>query len=246
MRIVSLSPSLTDILIALESQDSLVGASDACQFNQNSIQRIGSPKAVQIPKINALAPGLILADAEDNRPDEIQKLQGKWKTEFFKVRKASEVLDAVAGLGRLVQKEKEAQRLSGALREELSANEKAFSGREKRRTILLVWDQPYLTVNFDAYPSRLIEASGGVNAFREEPVREFPVEMEDMIDKNPEVLLLSSEPAPFRKKHIAQFRQYRIFSRIPIHLVPARLFNRYGPQTVDALKSLRQIYQSLP
>jgi len=196
-------------------------------------------------KIQALAPDIILADSEDNRPDEIQKLEGKWKTRLFEVRKASEVCDCVASLGRLIQKEGEARRLNEAIRAELLANEKVFSACEKKRTILLIWDQPYLTVNFEAYPSRLLEASGGRNVFREEPVRQFPIEMEDMIEKNPELLLLSSEPAPFRKKHIAQFRQYRIFSRIPIHLVPGKIFNRYGPETINALKFLRGLYQSL-
>lgn len=242
MRLVSLSPSLTDILTALQAGDLLVGVSHACDFSQNSLQRLGNPKAVQISKIFALAPDMILADAEDNRPDEIQRLQSRWRIKLFEVRKPSQVLDVVAVLGRLVRKEKEAECLNEALRQELLANERVFQEGRRKRTIVLTWDQPYLTVNFDTYPSRLVESCGGRNVFREETIREFPVEMEEMIEKNPETLLLAGDPAPFCQAHIARFRQYRIFSRIPIHLVPGKFLNRYGPQTLEALRYLRELY----
>lgn len=246
MKIISLSPSLTDIIWALQAEDQLVGVSNACKAARNTIERMGSPKAVQFSKIDSLSPDWILADAQDNRPEEIQRIERKWRTRVFNVRGVEAVRDAVAELGRITEKREEARRLNELLEKELRECEKTFQDRTRRKTALLLWDTPYLTVNFDTYASRLAEASGGVNVFREEPIHEFPVEMEDLIERNPELLLLSGEPAPFQKRHVTEFRRYRVFSRIPIHLIGGELLTRYGPQTLEALRSLRKIYGGLP
>lgn len=245
MRIVSLSPSLTEILTALGAADPLVGVTDACEIEASSATRLGSPKAIQVSKVGALKPDWILADALENRPEEIEALEKRWHVKLFDVRKIDDVCDTVAELGRLTGRTEEAKRLYVSIQNELKLNEETFQERPKKRTALLIWDQPYLTVNFDTYPSRLIEASGGVNVFREEPLHEFPVEMEDLLERDPGLLLLPGEPAPFRAKHIQQFRKYRIFSRIPIHLVDGKLFSRYGVQTREALRTFREIYASL-
>lgn len=242
MRIVSLSPSLTEILTALGAADRLVGVTDACEMGSLGVTRLGSPKAIQVSKVEGLNPDWILADAGDNRPEEIRALEKGGRVKVFDVRKIDEASDAVSDLGRLVEKPTEAGRLCESIQEEMKLDRETFQSRPKKRTVVLIWERPYLTVNFDTYPSRLIEASGGVNVFRQEPLHEFPVELEDLFEREPELLLLPTEPAPFREKHVREFRKYRLFSRIPIHLVDGKLFSRYGVQTCEALRTLREIY----
>lgn len=227
MKIVSLSPSLTEILEALKISDTLVSLSSKANF---------------LREIETTAPEWVLVDSQESRPEEVEVLRRRWKTKLFQVKTLEGVLDCAAELGRLVGKRKESQELNEAIQGEIQRNQEIFRDRERKRTILLLWNQPYLTVNFDTYASRLLEASGGINVFREEPLREFPVEVEDMIEKNPAFLLLSSDPAPFQARHVDEFRRYRIFSQIPIHLVDGKLFSGYGPRTIQALRDLRGIY----
>ena len=163
----------------------------------------------------------------------------------LKVKKLEDVYDAVAEKGRLSGQREDSQKLIQAIKDELAVKENCFKGRQAKRTILLIWNQPFLTVNFDTYVSRLIEASGGMNVFRTEPIYQFPIEMEDMIEALPEVLLLTGEPGPFRSRHIKDFRRYRIFSKIPIHLLDGGLWTDYGAKTVEALRTLREIYQNI-
>ena len=243
MRIVSLSPSITEILIGLKAGNELVGTIDVCEVDGTRLEQVGSPKSIQIKKIEALSPDWVLVDSHDNRPEDIQLIQKKWRTKIFEAKKLDQVCDAVTELGRLVEKKCEAARLNEAIQREVLICQEVFRDHQKKRTVLLIWDTPYLTVNFDTYASHLMEASGGVNVFRREPLREFPVEMEDMIEKDPEILLLCGEPAPFHPKHIDQFRKYRIFSKIPIHIVDGKLLGQYGAQTVEALRKLRNIYE---
>ena len=56
-----------------------------------------------------------------------------------------------------------------------------------------------------------------------------------MIDKDPKLLLLASEPYPFKKKNVKKFREYKVFSKIPIELVSGHYLTRYGPVTIEAL-----------
>lgn len=246
MKLVSLSPSLTDILMGLKAEGCLRGVTDLCGLNGGLIEKVGSPRALNLAKIQALEPDWILADAQENRPEEIQSLQRRWPVKLFDVRKLSDLTDCIAELGRLTQQTDLGRSLQHSLWSELAESEKTFRDRPKRKTVILLWDQPLLTVNFDTYVSRLIEMSGGTNVFRQEPVREIPVEIEDLIEKNPEFMLLPSEPGPFQKRHISQFRRYRVLSRIPIQLVDGKLLLCYGLKTVEALRELRKIFSSLP
>ena len=245
MQIVSLSPSLTEIVTALGASGELKGASDLCELGENGIQRVGSPKALEIAQIDRLLPELILADAFDNRPEEVGRLARKWRTKLFEVKGLEGVCDAIHDLGRLLGKKEKADPLIQRIRDEMTACGKIFPKEKKKRSVVLLWNGPYLTVNFDTYPSRLLEAAGGLNVFRSESLREFPVELEDVIDKDPEVLFVAGEPGPFQKRHITEFRRYRVLSKIPIHLVKGELLTRYGMKTIEALKQFRKIYETL-
>jgi len=245
MRIISLSPSLTEMVIALKASQDLVGMSDACEASENHFQRVGNPKALELSTIDALSPEWVLADSQDNRPEEIGKIQERWKIKVFDIRTLANVCDTVTELGGLLEKKKEARDLSELIQKEIQTNRKTFQVRKKKRTVLLLWDAPFLTVNCDTYASRLVEDSGGENVFRDEPLREFPVEMEDLVEKEPEMLLLSGKPAPFQPKHVAAFHRYRVFSKIPIHLVDRSLFRRYGLETVKALQYFRTLYSGV-
>ena len=240
-RAVSLSPSFTEILQALGEGANLAGVTDHCPQDLAGACRIGSPKALRLEEIARLAPDIVLADRNENRPEEVRVLEKKFRVVSFDVRSVPAAVDAVAGLGRLFEKKEAAEKIVKDILAEQEANRKAAEGAAPVRTLILLWHQPYLTVNFDTYISRLVEGAGGRNVFHEDPIREFPVELEDMIERDPERLLLAAEPFSFRKNHRAGFRKYRIFSKIPIDLVDGRLFSRFGPRTAEALRTLRRL-----
>ncbi len=241
MRLVSLAPSLTEVIQALGRASWLVAITDHCPEISSAPVRLGSPKTLRVSEIETLNPDLILADSNENLPEEIRLLQKKNRVVDFDVRSVPSALDAVSAVGRLVDAMPEAMKGMEAIRMEQETNRKAVDGLPQVKTLLLLWHQPYLTVNFDTYASRLVESSGGRNVFHEDPLREFPVELEDMLEKNPELLLLPTEPFPFTRRHVTYFRKYRLFSKIPIQLVDGRLFSRFGPRTAEALKTLRSL-----
>ena len=136
---------------------------------------------------------------------------------------------------------------AGALNEKIKSSYDTVrakaAGKEPLQTLILLWNTPFLTINFDTYASRIIEACGGYNVFHQDPVYEIPIELEDMIEKDPQLLLLASEPFPFKKQHLKKFREYRIFSKIPLELVSGHYLSRYGPVTLEALKFFEALIQ---
>jgi iron complex transport system substrate-binding protein len=258
VRIISLSPSFTEIIQSIVESDCLVAVTDHCpeilvrqahhperSRGTPRMPRIGSPKALNIEGIKALSADLLLVDQNENRPEEIRELEKHFKIMPFDVRSPQAAMDAVWSIGRLLGRTDESGQLTAEIANELEQNKQVFQGQPAVRALILLWNQPYLTVNFDTYISRLVESSGAYNIFHADPIREFAIEIEDMIDNRPEIVFLATDPYPFKKRHIANFRQYRIFSKIPIQLIDGRYFSRFGPNTVEALQFLRNTISSV-
>ena len=244
MRIVSLSPSFTEILEHFECAAEFVGITDHCPELLHAPARVGSPKALRLDVIENLRPDLVLSAARENQPEEIRAIEKKFRVVSFDVRSIDQTLDAVAALGRLINAFEQSQKLASEITQEyqLCKNEKELP---RVRTMILLWNIPFLTVNFNTYISRVLESAGGLNIFREDPLPEFPIELEDIIEKEPEILFLPTAPFPFKKSDIKRFRQYRILSKISIELVNGRLFSRFGPATVESLRSFREIFSKV-
>lgn len=235
MKVISLCPSLTDLAIRLGGRELLCGVTDHCP-ELEGIARLGSPKALNLEEIERLAPDLILSDMVENRPEELRPLQKKFKVELYEVRSIQGVMDAAATMGRSLGRIPQANAFIDEIRKTADEVKTNTASETPLRTLILLWNTPFLTVNFDTYASRLIESCGAYNIFHQDPVHEIPIEIEDMIDNNPQLLLLASDPYPFKKRHIKNFRDYRIFSKIPIELVSGHYLSRYGPVTLEALR----------
>lgn len=239
MKVVSLSPSFTEIVFCFRKAAALTAVTDHCPPFERDILRIGSPKALKIDALLEAKPDFVLSEIHENRPEEIAELKKRGVTvHSFDVHSIDHVLDVVAAVARLFDAKEAGEALMQQIKVNRQENVKRFQGKGLLRTLILLWDQPYLTVNFDTYISHLVEACGGFNVFHEEPIPEIPIELEDMMEKNPELLLLPTDPFPFGPRHLNKFKQYRIFSQIPIRLLDGRLFSRFGPATYEALKIL--------
>lgn len=239
MRIVSLSPSFTEILESCKAAGQIVGITDDCPVLKHEPARLGSTKSFDLAKIESMRPDLVLADQNENRPEVLRELAKKFKVVSFAITSIHSVAEAVGEIGRLAGCETETRLLAGEI---LSAIPPENEAKEKVRTLILLWNLPFLTVNRETYSSILVEAAGGYNIFHEDPVREIPIEIEDMIDNKPAAILLASDPYPFTKSHVDYFEAFNIFSHVKVRLLDGHFFSRFGPRTVSALKTLRHIF----
>lgn len=237
MRIISLSPSFTEIILALGLEQDLVGITGDCPKSGRAVS-VGAPKALDAAQIAALHPDLMIAESGLNRPDEIRQLKERFHIISYEVISMPSLVRALGELGEKLEAQEAAKKL---IREIYAAWNQAPP--DPVRSLVLLWNLPFLTVSANTYASHLIEAAGGLNVFRKDPTPEVAIEIEDMMDQDPEMIFLPQHPFPFTEEHAAYFQNLPPFSKKRVRLIDGYFFSRFGPRTVTALQTLKTLMQ---
>ena len=145
----------------------------------------------------------------------------------------------IAGLGKILRKEMACSQII----QESKALQLSLSTQNRQKTVYLIWRNPYMTIGKDTYIHDLMRLTGFDNVFGEQT--RYPiVTIEAMKAVQPDILLLSSEPFPFKEKHITELAAH--FPNIPIQLVDGEAFSWYGTRfikTFEYLNSLSRLNQ---
>lgn len=223
-RIISLVPSITELLIDMGLQDQMVGRTKFCVHPKNivtNITKIGGTKQVHVEKVKDLQPDLIIANKEENDRAQVGQLARHFPVWISDVPNFPAALEMILQLGRLLQVEAKAQKIVQQSQLKM-AN---LLPRTAKRVAYLIWRKPYMTIGNDTYIHDMLRRTGFENIYGEQ-TRYPQFELEDLKQRQPEAILLSSEPFPFREKHIAELRE--VFPDIPIELVDGEAFSWYG------------------
>lgn len=197
-RVVSLVPSVTETLLALG-----VGPLACTRFcEQPGIPTVGGTKNPNIDEIAALRPDLVVVNDEENRLEDVERLARLGIVlHDMSPRAVDEVGPAVAALAEAV----------GAKAPppfdrwgEWLANHRRRHRWALRPVFVAVWRRPWMTMSGDTYGSSLLELVGWRNVFSDHATRYPAVTLEDAAARRPEVVLLPSEPYPFKERHVTQ------------------------------------------
>ena len=244
-RIVSLVPSTTELLCALGLEDALVAVTVYCVEPRDVVRgkvRIGGEKNPDLEKIRALDPDLVVANIEENRRDDIDRLRA-WSIPVWVAypRTVVEGIGLIGELGELTGAEPRARAL---MRELESLHDRVRSASARRPPVAVfypIWRGPYMTINGDTYIHDMLRLCGGRNIFAGRPKRYPTVTLDEVAALRPEVILLPDEPFRFRRAHVADFASY---SEVPavrdgrIHLVDGKPFSWHGPRIAEALRTV--------
>jgi ABC-type Fe3+-hydroxamate transport system substrate-binding protein len=241
-RIISLVPSQTELLAELGLDDEVVGITKFCIHPEEWFRRkrrIGGTKQLHLEAIQALQPDLILANKEENVKEQVEALAKSCPVWTSDVNDLSGALEMIRQLGLLTGKAKEAAELALSIGQ--SFREHAALSPFPRATYL-VWREPYMSVGGDTFIHAMMQQAGFENAFKER--RRYPtLTIEDIRRSRSDVLLLSSEPFPFKQKHVDE-----LSAQLPdmqIILVDGEMFSWYGSRMKYAPAYFRQLMQEL-
>ncbi len=268
-RIVSLVPSWTETLFAFGRGESLVAITDYCVEPKNRVLRvpkIGGTKNPRLSEIIALHPDLVIANVEENRKADINKLDEHGIPVFVTfartvndgIKELNELgaLLCAANVARIVEPI-EAEYRSALMQEEFAPRPRVF---------VAIWKDPWMTANGDTFISDMIELCGGENIFRDR-ARRFPlasdlgltapreilgerdtryprVSIEEIAQHAPEIILLPDEPYPFSD---ADVEEWRGRAQIPagqnerVILLDGKVLSWYGVRIGENIKTLRAI-----
>jgi ABC-type Fe3+-hydroxamate transport system substrate-binding protein len=268
-RIVSLVPSWTESLFAMAAGDRVIAVTDYCSEPRDAItniSRIGGTKNPRIEQILSLHPDLIVANVEENRRADVERLEENGVPAFVTdARTVEQGIRELQSLGQLVGARDLESILLPIEREYALAVASRGQGRCPR-VFVAIWRDPWMTANGNTFVNDIVELSGGENIFRDRE-RLFPlaadlgfqdprpkvsandvryprVSVDEVIRRAPEVVLLPDEPYPFAQKDADQWRQHKDIPAVQqdrVLLVDGKLLSWYGVRMGSSLRVMRRI-----
>lgn len=223
MKVVSLVPSITEALFDLGlTENEVIGRTKFCIHPSEKVKNvpiIGGTKNINIEKIKALQPDLILANKEENVKEQVEALMTDFKVVVTNVENVEDNYYLLKTLGKLFNKEEKAQCFNLKIYDVL--NEAKINSSIK--VAYLIWKNPYMTIGSDTFIDKILGEIGFENIFKNR--KRYPViETEDLADV--EIIMLSSEPFPFKEKHIEELKLFYPDKKIMI--VDGEAFSWYG------------------
>lgn len=247
-RIVSLVPSITELLVDLGLGDCLVGRTLFCIHPQNlktKVPQIGGTKTLKLDKIEALQPDLIIANKEENTQAQIDALVGKFPVYISEINTLEASYHFVKDMGIVFGVEAAADTII-AQHQHIIASLNQMNSKPMK-VAYLIWKAPYMAVAADTYIDDMLKHSGMVNVFAQANSRYPETSIAELNQKNIDLLLLSSEPFPFKEKHIQEMQAEGL--QIPCVLVDGEHFSWYGSRLLHAkapfIKSITQMKSML-
>ena len=242
-RIISLVPSQTQLLHALGLEEEVIGITKFCVhpdawFHHKT--RVGGTKDIRTDIIQSLQPDLIIANKEENQQQQIEALAAHYPVWISDVADLEDALAMVKALGTITGRTHEALSLAGQIGQQFQ--ELAPLHATLLRTAYFIWRAPWMTAGGDTFIHHMLEQCHFVNIFADKS-RYPSITLDELADRRCELVLLSSEPYPFRDKHIAEIREVLPAARI--RLVDGEMFSWYGSRLLESPAYFRRLMESL-
>jgi ABC-type Fe3+-hydroxamate transport system substrate-binding protein len=239
MRIVSLCPSLTELVFELGCGEQLVGRTRFCVRPTGAVdevERVGGTKNPKIDRIVALAPDLVLLNEEENRIEDADALRSAGlRCHTSMPRGVADVAAAVRSIGMTLGREERAERIARDIETSHAHVRAATDGLPLVPFAYLIWRDPYMVVGGDTYVSALLTDAGGRNVFAAGD-RYPSVTVEELRLADPSLVLLSSEPYPFTARHREELAAETGMPITRFRLVDGELLSWHGPRTAEGLE----------
>lgn len=240
-RIVSLVPSQTEWLAYLGLDEEVKGITKFCIHPEPWRKRkvvVGGTKSVHFDRIQELQPDLIIGNKEENTQEMILQLRDRYPCYTSDVLTFENAWTMMQDIGRLTGKEDAGSSFAAQCRSLADRIQRNAQGRPNRKVAYVIWMDPLMVVGSDTYIDHMLNALGWTNTFGSMP-RYPKISTEDWQKAAPDLILLSSEPFPFKKVHMDFFQ--RLSPEAEVRLVDGELFSWYGWRMAKALTILPEM-----
>ncbi len=230
-RIISLVPSQTELLYSLGLEERVVGITKFCVHPNTWFRtktRVGGTKQVNMDTIRSLRPDLIIANKEENTKSDIEALMQEYPVWVSDIHTLEDAYGMMAGIGAITHTSSRA----AAMIAEISQDFADLQPLSKPLTAAyFIWRQPWMVAGGDTFIHQMLKTCGIQNIFGE--LTRYPeITMEQLNASHCDLVLLSSEPYPFKEKHIAELQE--ILPEATIQLVDGEYFSWYGSRLKGA------------
>jgi ABC-type Fe3+-hydroxamate transport system substrate-binding protein len=235
MKVVSLCPSLTELVFDLGAGETLVGRTEFCVHpagRVEAVEKVGGTKNPKIDRIIELAPDLVLMNDEENRKEDAAALMAAGlRVHTSMPRTAAETAAMVRSIGIALGRSREAEPIAADVERRADRVQREASHHPPVRYACLIWREPLMTLNDDTFIAGLLSLAGGQNVFGARHDRYPAITIAELRDADPLLVLLPNEPFPFQAKHADELSALSRLPRDRFRLVDGELLSWHGSRT---------------
>jgi ABC-type Fe3+-hydroxamate transport system substrate-binding protein len=243
-RIISLVPSQTELLFDLGLEKEVIGITKFCIHPEHWFRnktRVGGTKTVKTDIVRSLQPDLVIANKEENTKSQLEELEKIAPVWISDIQNIAGALNMMQSIGEITGKKEESAALIVQIKKDLDGLAK-MPAHKNYRAAYLIWKEPYMAAGGDTFISDMMRLAGWTNIFSG-AMRYPEVTIKELHEKNTELLLLSSEPFPFKQKHIHELQVQLPGTKIV--LVDGEIFSWYGSRMKFAAGYIAKLLQHL-
>jgi ABC-type Fe3+-hydroxamate transport system substrate-binding protein len=247
-RIVSLVPSLTELLYALGVGAAVVGVTRYCTHPTEAVARLprlGGTKNPDLDGIRRLVPDLILMNAEENRREDFEAMAHDLPVFVTEPKTVDDGIALIARLAVLVGCAGAGEAMAAAQGAAVAATAAGAARGRLVRYFCPIWKRPWMAFNADTYAHDLLRRAGGENVLGARPDRYPTVTLDEVAAAAPEVVLLPDEPYAFAAGDVAALAPLGDTPALVagrVHLVDGKALAWYGPRIADGVRTFAALF----
>jgi iron complex transport system substrate-binding protein len=243
-RIISLVPSQTELLFDLGLESSIVGITKFCvhpnHFKKEKII-VGGTKDVHFDKIKALQPDIILCNKEENTQEMIQELEKIAPVHISDILTVGDCLGLIEMYGNIFSKESKATEMCKQIKAKHDHFKIFIKDQPTLKTAYFIWKKPWMVAAKGTFIDEIMQLNKFENYYGH--LNRYPeVKLEERTKENAELVLLSSEPFPFKENHIEMMKNY--FPDAKILIIDGEAFSWYGSRLLNAFDYFKSLHQN--
>lgn len=251
MKIVSLCPSLTELVFDLGAGNLLLGRTKFCVHpagRVDAIEKVGGTKNPKVDRIIELAPDLVLMNDEENRKEDADALLAAGlRLHSSMPRTATETAAMIRSIGMAIGRAREAEPIAADVERRADRVRREAEKHPPVRYACLIWRDPIMTISDDTFMAGLLSLAGGQNVFGAQKDRYPAIAPELLHSADPLLVLLPNEPFPFQDRHLDELSELARLPRDRFKLADGELLSWHGsrtPRGIDYAESLLRSVQT--
>ena len=247
-RIVSLAPSITEILYFLGLEERVVGVTRFSYYPPEAATKpkVGSYIELNVEKIISLYPDLVIGTVDGNKPGVVDLLnQAGIQVFIVNPRNVKQAIETIEIIGEVCGVSNKAGMLTHKLNNRVNRILENTKTKKRPLVFLQINVRPIMAVNKNTIHHDLIRLAGGTNMTQDEPITYPRISIEEIIRRKPEVIMISSMERGGRfEKARQEWLKWRSIPAVKnnrVHLIDSDLIDRASPRLIDGLEAMARI-----
>ena len=248
-RVVSLVPSITELLFVLGLGAQVVGRTGFCIHPREqvaTVPKVGGTKNVRMERLRGLEPSHVILNIDENTREDAEEI-ARFVPHVVVTHPLApgDNVSLYRLMGGLFRRTAEAEKLAAEFETELVGMRAAASELPRRKVLYLIWPDPWMTVSRDTYISRTLDLVNWETAGHLARTRYPQIDPGSGILQQVDVVLFSSEPYPFKAKHLDEFQRTYHPGRAQLIQIDGEMVSWYGSRAIRGLRYLLDLAQAL-